>query len=539
MLVAGPNGQGVISTPSQLCAQIVAPCPPRGRIGVASQSGNFVSSFQNYAVQTGIGISRGVSAGNAAMVGVPDYLEYYADDPETAVGLAYVEGIRDGRAFFDRLRAITPRQPFVRAEGRRDRRRAARRGVAHRRARERRPGLRRHVPPGRHHARRHRRGGVRGRGDVRDAAAARAARTSRWSRPPVAGASSPPTRSPGHRDLTLAEMPDDLRAEIDTKLPPRWSRNNPIDLAGGETRDTIPEVLEMVARHPSIDAIVYLGLGIQSNQAQLMKDGPYYPGDGLERIVAYHERQDERFARAAAEISDRDRQADPDRDRAGDRRAGQPGPAHRARDRPALLLGVEPRGRRARAPAALRAMARAARPVVTDPASRRAERARARTRPPTSSRRCSASARSVLIFLALQGPGSPAEARAGAAPRDAALVGPPRPAVRRRRSSASSGCRRRSTRPVQDSTRASSSPTPSGRVAASATTPPRIPASTQKLLTATAALDVLGAGLPLRDQGRRTERAEERLDPAPLARRLGRPGHHDARRPRHASPPRR
>ncbi len=98
-------------------------------------------------------------------------------------------------------------------------------------------------------------------------------------------------------------MPEDLLAEIDTLLPPRWSRNNPIDLAGGETRDTIPEVLELVARHPGIDAIVYLGLGIQSNQAQMMRDGPYYPGDGLERIVAYHERQDERFARAAAEIS--------------------------------------------------------------------------------------------------------------------------------------------------------------------------------------------------------------------------------------------
>ena len=107
-----------------------------------------------------------------------------------------------------------------------------------------------------------------------------------------------------HRDLALAPLPDDLRASIDTKLPPRWSRNNPIDLAGGETRDTIPEVMAMVAEHPDIDAVVYLGLGIQSNQARLMREGPYYPGDGLERIVDYHERQDARFAQAAAEISD-------------------------------------------------------------------------------------------------------------------------------------------------------------------------------------------------------------------------------------------
>ena len=53
ILLAGPNGQGVVSTPAHLCAQIVAPYPPAGRIGVASQSGNFVSSFLNYARATG------------------------------------------------------------------------------------------------------------------------------------------------------------------------------------------------------------------------------------------------------------------------------------------------------------------------------------------------------------------------------------------------------------------------------------------------------------------------------------------------------
>ena len=58
-----------------------------------------MSSFLNFAVQTGIGISRAVSAGNAAAVTVADYLDFYADDDATAVGLAYVEGIADGRGF--------------------------------------------------------------------------------------------------------------------------------------------------------------------------------------------------------------------------------------------------------------------------------------------------------------------------------------------------------------------------------------------------------------------------------------------------------
>jgi acetyltransferase len=105
-------------------------------------------------------------------------------------------------------------------------------------------------------------------------------------------------------DIVLMELPDDLRAAIDAKLPPRWSRNNPVDLAGGETRETIPEVLELIAGHPDVDAVIYLGLGIQSNQARLERDGGFYPGHGLERIVDFHERQDARYAQAAVDVSE-------------------------------------------------------------------------------------------------------------------------------------------------------------------------------------------------------------------------------------------
>ena len=38
--------------------------------------------------------------------------------------------------------------------------------------------------------------------------------------------------------------------------------------------------------------------------ARLLRDGSFFPDHGIERIVAYHERQDDRFARAAADISD-------------------------------------------------------------------------------------------------------------------------------------------------------------------------------------------------------------------------------------------
>jgi len=302
ILLAGPNGQGVVSTPAKLCAQIVAPYPPVGRIGVASQSGNFVSSFQNYAVETGIGISRAVSAGNAAAVSVPDYLDFYADDPETAVGLAYVEGIPDGRAFFERVRSVAARKPLVLVKG--------------------------GATAGGQRAAASHTGSLATDdrvfdGACRQAGVTRAATVEEAFEAAATFATQP--RPTGNRvvvmttaggwgvvtadaiagsTLELVTLPPDLLAAIDEKLPPRWSRNNPVDLAGGETRDTIPEVLELIASHSEVDAVIQLGLGIQSNQARLMKDGRFYPDHGLERIVAYHERQDARFAQAAADISD-------------------------------------------------------------------------------------------------------------------------------------------------------------------------------------------------------------------------------------------
>ena len=62
--------------------------------------------------------------------------------------------------------------------------------------------------------------------------------------------------------------------------------------------------MKLIAEHEAIDAVVYLGLGIQSNQARLMREGHFHPEHGIGRIVDYHERQDARFAEAAAELSE-------------------------------------------------------------------------------------------------------------------------------------------------------------------------------------------------------------------------------------------
>ena len=303
IVLAGPNGQGLISTGAKLCAQMVAPFPPPGRISVVSQSGNLVSSFCHYAAANGIGVSKAISCGNSAQVGVDDYLEYLLEDPETTVAFAYLEGLRDGRRFVERVRRFSAAKPLVLLKG----------GA---------------TALGQVAASSHT-GSLASDdrvfdGVCRQLGITRASALDEAYETAATFATQPLPR--GRRvaiftaaggwgvlcadacvraGLEVVSLPEDLKQEIDAMLPSRWSRNNPIDLAGGETRDTIPTLLERVARHEAIDAVIYLGIGIQSANAGALKSGPFYPEHGLDRIVDFHERQDRRYAEAAREASER------------------------------------------------------------------------------------------------------------------------------------------------------------------------------------------------------------------------------------------
>ena len=304
ILLAGPNGQGVVSTPVDLCAQIVAPIPPRGHIAIASQSGGFVQAFLNYARKTGVGVSRAVSAGNCAATSVEDYLEYFAEDAETRVSLIYVEGLSDGRAFFEKTRQAAAKKPLVVFKG--------------------------GTTSGGQRAAASHTGALASDDRVFDGMCRQAGLTRAHSieeafELAASFATHPLPRGPNvfvlttaggwgvvtadgisaSRELRLMPIPDDLRAAFDERLPPRWSRSNPADLAGSETRDTVVECLELAAQHADVDAVVFLGLGIQSNLGDLERHGPFYPGHGLERVVEFHARQDSRYAELALELEKR------------------------------------------------------------------------------------------------------------------------------------------------------------------------------------------------------------------------------------------
>ena len=177
------------------------------------------------------------------------------------------------------------------------------RGQPHRLAGHRRPGVRRHVPPGRGDPGRHHRGGLRGGGHLRHPA--------RAAGPPGGGGQHRRRLGRGHRRRHRRHVP---RADVAARRPDRRPRRRAAARGGAATtrstwpaarpRTPSPPCWRSWPATPTWTRVVLLGMGIQSNQARMERDGPFYPDHGLERIVAFHDRQDHRYTATAAALAD-------------------------------------------------------------------------------------------------------------------------------------------------------------------------------------------------------------------------------------------
>ncbi|MFH1381368.1 MAG: CoA-binding protein [Chloroflexota bacterium] len=88
-----------------------------GAVGFASQSGGGATGFVRLAGMRGVRFSKVFSYGNALDFNECDYLDYFAHDPETKTILMYIEGLKNGKKFFDLLRRVTPVKPVVIIKG--------------------------------------------------------------------------------------------------------------------------------------------------------------------------------------------------------------------------------------------------------------------------------------------------------------------------------------------------------------------------------------------------------------------------------------
>jgi acetate---CoA ligase (ADP-forming) len=103
-VLVGPNCLGVVDTTTGL--QLAHAVLPAGDVAVLSQSGNLVLDLAGLMADRGLGVSRFVSLGNQADLGLVDLLRSCADHDGTRAVAVYVEDVVDGRAFLDAARAL-------------------------------------------------------------------------------------------------------------------------------------------------------------------------------------------------------------------------------------------------------------------------------------------------------------------------------------------------------------------------------------------------------------------------------------------------
>jgi len=110
--LVGPNCMGVYCPDGGLSWNAELPSTP-GSVGLFSQSGQLASDIIRNSESLKPRFSKAVSFGNASDLKANEFLSYMAEDEKTEVIAGYIEGLGDGRAFFEAARRITPQKPLV------------------------------------------------------------------------------------------------------------------------------------------------------------------------------------------------------------------------------------------------------------------------------------------------------------------------------------------------------------------------------------------------------------------------------------------
>ena len=98
---------GINTTFSKMCN--------KGKIAIVSQSGALGAAFIDFALSQNIGISKFISVGNMVDVDFGDIIEYLSKDKETESILIYLEGLKNGRKFFNAVKKSKKRLFILKA----------------------------------------------------------------------------------------------------------------------------------------------------------------------------------------------------------------------------------------------------------------------------------------------------------------------------------------------------------------------------------------------------------------------------------------
>ena len=109
----GPNCVGIINSQIHLNVTVAGMPDEPGMLGLASQSGTYITQTLAYLRERGIRFSKAISLGNEANINIVDALEFLGEDKHTKAIILYIEGLRDGHRFIEVARKITPHKPVL------------------------------------------------------------------------------------------------------------------------------------------------------------------------------------------------------------------------------------------------------------------------------------------------------------------------------------------------------------------------------------------------------------------------------------------
>lgn len=273
MRLVGPNTMGVYSSSCSLHALMPPVRPVGGKIGFAAQSGNLGTQMLSLGKALGVGFSKFVCIGNESELSCADYLEYFADDPETEVILLYIEGFREARRFLEVAKETSPFKPIIVLKTGRTAA-GARAASSHTAALATDNAV--------------------FEGVMKQTGMIEADTTEEMLDIAKAFAAVPPPsgRRVGvltwgggwgvvtadalaEHGLELVEFPEETLKQLDKILPPYWSRGNPVDLVGTLDMTKHFSCIEIIARCPIVDSVITLGtMGATSSFQSFVLEGP-------------------------------------------------------------------------------------------------------------------------------------------------------------------------------------------------------------------------------------------------------------------------
>jgi len=112
MRLIGPNGMGLYAPESGL-SFFPELSRQTGNAALVSHSGSLANILGRIASGKGLYFNKAVSIGNECDLSCPDFINYFARDPSVGVIGAYIEGVKDGPAFFDAIRIASLAKPVV------------------------------------------------------------------------------------------------------------------------------------------------------------------------------------------------------------------------------------------------------------------------------------------------------------------------------------------------------------------------------------------------------------------------------------------